>query len=105
MKGCFLQRFTIIFCALALLQEVHPLVLKSLEKIKREKLSEQDKEIKTNLLYGRSKRFIENAKGDLVETDVAIYEPHVENKRKHTSYAWTLFELRVMLHVAGVKLF
>lgn len=84
MKGCFLQRFPIAFCVLALLKEVHPLVLESLEKIKREKLSEQDKEIKTNLLYGRSKRFIENAKGDLVETDVAIYEPHLRNKREYT---------------------
>ena len=80
MHRSFVKKFAIFLCLVLFLHEVHPLALK--KNGKEGDLPDQDGDLRIEQLNERSKRSIENEKGESTETDVANYEPHNREKRK-----------------------
>ena len=66
--------------AVLFLHEVHSLALK--KNGKEGSLLNQDDNLQSEQLNERSKRSVENEKGESIETGVENYEPHNREKRK-----------------------
>ena len=80
MYRSFIQKFPFFLCLVLFIQEVHPLALN--KNGKEGSLFNQDGNLQSEQLSERSKRSVQNEKGESIETGVANYEPHNREKRK-----------------------